>query len=168
MKTRLVISSAVVAGLAVLGARCAATPADNSTVTNSEANASPVVANTNDGITLQHGVISSFPLNVLPLLDKVEVFDSIRNTADPALTVHEIEYVSNTGVTELYGKFLTQLTGAGWVEQNPQTQTVGTLQIMTGTFVKSGDTISVAIQTTAGDQKAAGATKVKLKIEQAE
>lgn len=163
MKSYIFISSLVIGGMMILGAKCSPQPTAN-ILTNTLTNTT--VANTNDGVVRQHGIISTYPLATLPLIDKVEVFDSIRNTTDPKVTAHEIEYVSNTGVADLYAKFNTLLTGEGWTEQNPQTQTVGTIQMMTGTFVKAGDTISIAVQTAVGDEKQQGTTKAKLKIEQ--
>lgn len=170
MKSRLFISTVLIGGLVMLGARCSSESTTNS---SDEANittntAAAPATNVNDGVVRQHGVIGTFPGDTLPLLDKGEVFDSIRNTSNPKLTVHEIEYVSNTGVAELYAKFNAQLIGDGWTEEDPLTQTVGTLQIMTGTFVKGADTISVAVQTAVGEDQQQGATKVKLKIEEAQ
>lgn len=163
MKTKRVLSGILVSGLVLLGAKCTQ-PAPTPASTNNNTNAT--VSNAGDSVVRQSGVISTFPTDVLPLLDKTQALDSIRNTSDPVVTVHEIEYATNTQVDVLYGKFKMQLTGDGWAEQNPQTQTVGSIQMMTGTFMKNADLIYVAVQTAVGAEQQQGSTKVKLKIEQ--
>lgn len=164
MNTKVIFFGILTSSLVLLGAQCVqptTAPASNSNQTSN-----PTANNGTDLVVRQAGVISTFPTDVLPLLDKTEAFDSIRNISDPAVTVHEIEYAAGTAVDVLYGKFKTQLTADGWTEQNPQTQVVGSIQMMTGTFTKNADTIFVAVQTAVGDEQAKGSTKVKLKIEQ--
>lgn len=119
----------------------------------------------NVNIQRQEGLISTFPTAELPILDRVSVVSSLRNEGEGIL-VHETEFVSNTPVADLYTQYKQTLERAGWTEQNPETQEVGSVKIMTGTFVRGNDTISIAIQTSAGTKKDIGATTILLKIEQ--
>lgn len=124
------------------------------------------IQNADTTIVTQDGLITTFPTADLPVIDRVEVLTSLRNESATGSVTHEAEYISNTSVSELYADYKQQLTRAGWTEQNPQTQQVGAIQIMSGTFVRGNDTISIAIQTSAGTKKELGATTVLLKIEQ--
>lgn len=121
-------------------------------------------ANTN--IVRQEGLIATFPTADLPILDRVSVVNSLRNESGETL-VHEAEYISNTSVSDLYAQYKATLERAGWTEQNPESQEVGSIKIMTVNFVRGNDIISIAIQTSTGTNKDLGATTILLKIEQA-
>lgn len=124
--------------------------------------------NANTNIVTQKGLIPTFPTADLPVIDRVEVLTSLRNESGESGTTHEAEYISNTPVSDLYADYKQQLQRVGWTEQNPQAQQVGAIQIMSGTFVRDNDTISIAIQTSTSANKEIGATTVLLKIEQAQ
>lgn len=114
-------------------------------------------------IVRQEGLIGTFPTDAVALLGKKSVMNSLRNEMATS-TQHEVEYVSDIGVTSLYSQFKSELTGAAWTEQNPQSQQVGAIQVATGTFVSGQDTITVAIQTAVGEEKQQGLTQVKLVV----
>lgn len=119
-------------------------------------------------ITTQAGLISSFPVDDLPTIDSVEVLTSQRNETNTGRIIHEAKYVSNTLIDDLYVEYKSRLEARGWVEGSPLTQGVGTIQIRSGIFTQNGDTASVAIQTTVGENKIKGVTTVLLKIDQAQ
>lgn len=121
----------------------------------------------NANIERQEGLIATFPTADLPILDRVSVISSLRNESGETL-VHEAEYISNTPVSDLYAQYKSSLERAGWTEQNPDSQEVGSIKIMTANFVRGNDTISIAIQTSTGTNKELGATTILLKIEQAQ
>lgn len=162
MKYTRLASCSIFLASAVFFSACLGQP-DSTSTTNEAASEDQV--ETNATIQTQEGLISTFPTADLPILDRVSVLNSLRNQSGTTLT-HEAEFVSHTPVSDLYAQYKSTLERVGWVEQNPTTQTVGTVQIMSGTFVRDNDTISVAIQTSAGTNKDIGATTILLKIEQ--
>ncbi len=135
------------------------------TLTNTTATGE-AVETINSNIVTQVGLVTTFPTADLPIIDRVEVLTSLRNETAESSVTHEAEYISDTLVGNLYAEYKKQLERVGWIEQNPQDQQVGALQIMSGTFVREQDTISIAIQTAVGTEKEIGATKILLKIEQ--
>lgn len=137
-----------------------------SDVTNTNAQPTQAEEDAADAnIERQEGLIATFPTADLPILDRVSVVSSLRNETEGVL-IHEAEFVSNTSVSDLYAQYKATMERAGWTEENPESQEVGSIKIMTGTFVRGNDTISIAIQTSAGTKKDLGATTILLKIEQ--
>lgn len=164
MKTKLIVSSALVVSLSMVAVGCGSQSVSNNT-TNSNQEES-VNANVASKITKQAGLILSFPTADLPLIDKKTVLTSQRNDGANGRVIHQAEYISDTAVSDLYPKYKTILTEAGWVDQKPTDQTVGSIQLMGGTYVKDGSQIGIAVETAVGTDKNLGQTKVLLIIDQ--
>lgn len=124
--------------------------------------------NVNNQIERREGaLVVGFPTASISLIDKSLVQSSLKKDNGPTV-IYEATYFSATEVTALYGKYSSQLAGEGWTEQTPNTQEVGLIKIISGVFTKGTSTLSVAVQTATGEEKAGGVSKVLLKIEQAQ
>lgn len=163
MKYRHIISLSLVSASVFVFSACV--HQNQGTLTNT-ATTGEAVETINSNIVTQAGLVTTFPTADLPIIDRVEVLTSLRNETAESSVTHEAEYISNTAVSDLYAEYKKQLERVSWTEQNPDSQEVGSIKIMTGTFVRGNDTISIAIQTSAGTKKDLGATTILLKIEQ--